>query len=289
MKSQRFRESLSLGCLLLFFGLGSTHAQRFYFSKPTSELTTAIGMSIFRGDIGGTTELKNFSEVIDFSTFGFACNAGYRRAISNGFSVRSEINYSHLQGDDAFSESKTRRQRNLHFSSHVFELSAGGEYTILHSFKKTRNKKMYEFYVMAEASVFYFNPKAKIGSTKYALRKYGTEGQGYNGEEKYKPISYALIAGLGYRKFMKNHFSVGVEFTLRRTLTDYLDDVSGDYPNSTEILENNGEIAHELSYRGNGNFPSNEVRGNPSLKDNFGFVVLTLSRPLNTRQQVTTE
>lgn len=289
MKNQRFRLVLCSLLFGLFLGQDSAFAQRFYFTKPTSELTSSMGLSVFRGDIGGSKDLSKFKQFVDYSTFGFASNVGYRYAIKHGFSLRSEINYSHLQADDAFSESKTRRQRNLHFSSHVFELTAGAEYTLLHSFKKTRNRKLYEIYLMGELSAFYFNPKAKIGSEKYALRKYGTEGQGYNGTDKYKPYSFGIVTGLGYRKFLKNHFSVGVELSLRQTFTDYIDDVSSFYPDEAELLANNGETAHSLSYRGQGEFPSGNRRGNPELNDNFGFIVFTVSRPLNTRLQVTTE
>lgn len=288
--SLQHREMLYLRTLLTAFAFilvaNNSYAQRYFFGKAETEFTAAIGPSIFRGDIGSSNNPKGLKEIIDYSTIGFSAQAGFRRNMKHGLAFRSELGFVRLKADDAFSLSVHRRNRNLHFKTSMVELSAELEYNLLHIFPGTRNQVRFEIYGFGGASAFYFNPTAKLNGTTQNLQPLGTEGQGYNDVKHYNRISYAALGGIGYRKLLKGYRSIGIELSLRATFSDYIDDVSGSYPDGTELLANNGEAAYELSYRGTGDFPSNQVRGNPSLNDNFGLLQFTYTQALSKRPQV---
>jgi hypothetical protein len=286
MKNQRFY-LLTVWVSLLFI-LSSTNGfgQMYTFSKPRNELSASLGTSIFRGDVGGSTEFKKASDLVDFSTIGFVASVGYRQYMRYGLSFRSELNYSLLKANDGLSSSAARKQRNLHFTSHVLELSAGLELSLMSLTKKSKRDSKRDIYVLAQASAFRFNPRAKLNQETYNLRDYGTEGQGYGGLKPYPIFSYALIGGFGYRQVIKNQVSIGIEFSIRKSFTDFIDDVSGNYPDGDQLMENNGALSHELSYRGPDDYPSHRVRGNPKFNDNFGYLMITYSKALTNRPHV---
>ena len=97
-------------------------------------------------------------------------------------------------------------------------------------------------------------------------------------------MQVSIPAGLGIELKVSEYNSIALEFGVRKTFTDYLDDVSGNYPDLAELAELD-PLAATLSFRRvnrNGE-PANihaagTQRGNPDAKDlyyffgvNFGF------------------
>jgi hypothetical protein len=84
-------------------------------------------------------------------------------------------------------------------------------------------------------AVFAFNPQAKLGDQWYDLQPMGTEGQFLPGcdtcPEPYKLVQFSIPFGVGIRYKLTDKIDLNVEMGLRKTFTDYLDDVSGNYPN----------------------------------------------------------
>jgi hypothetical protein len=71
---------------------------------------------------------------------------------------------------------------------------------------------------------------------------------------------------------------VGLELSMRKTFTDYLDDVSGTYTNQDVMLQERGEVAAALSNRSiGGERKVGSDRGNSTQNDNYSFAQLTIS------------
>jgi hypothetical protein len=114
----------------------------------------------------------------------------------------------------------------------------------------------------------------------------GTEGQGIKpNTELYSLTSWVLPYGIGYRKNIGDFSYVGVEFSMRKSFTDYLDDVSTVYYDANAIGEHRGEVAQALSNRSiNGIRPDGSMRGNSSNNDNYSFIQLTYGRSIGRRK-----
>ena len=94
----------------------------------------------------------------------------------------------------------------------------------------------------------------------------------------------ALPFGGGIKYNLTSQVRIALEVGLRKLFTDYLDDVSGDYASSADLLAGRGAQSLDLSYRGdelaNGNpdYPAKGItRGSPKYKDFYYFTGLHLS------------
>ena len=93
------------------------------------------------------------------------------------------------------------------------------------------------------------NPKGKSGGEWVELQPLGTEGQGtilkdINGiVEKYSRNQIVIPFGLGLKMNITHHLSFSLEYGMRKTFTDYFDDVSGLYPDLAVLAAVNPEAA----------------------------------------------
>jgi len=85
-----------------------------------------------------------------------------------------------------------------------------------------------------------------------------------------------LPFGLGFKYNVNDYIGIGIEWTPRKTFTDYLDDVSGLYPDpKVNPPSGNGML---YAYRSAGNFDlTGTMRGNPRTKDWYFFYGLTIN------------
>ena len=84
--------------------------------------------------------------------------------------------------------------------------------------------------------------------------------------------------------------TIAYEMGARKTFTDYLDDVSGNYTDLSVLASEKGSLAAELSYRGDEIFGKEltssylgEQRGNSSNKDWYLINSLSISYKLYKR------
>ncbi|MFH0892889.1 MAG: DUF6089 family protein [Bacteroidota bacterium] len=206
----------------------------------------------------------------------------YRYNFNPRFSFKGNFFYGNVAGDDLISDFNAKR--NLSFKSVVADFSAEGEFNFLPYI--TGNPK-YPFtpYIFGGISMFKFNPKANYEGTWYALQPLGTEGQGtsmYPDRQPYSLTSFAIPFGLGFRFNLFGKISLGFEYGMRRTFTDYLDDVSSTYADPYTVGSENGPTALVLSdrtIRDLGETPNNTdlQRGNSKNKDWYSFAGIILS------------
>mgnify|MGYP001954824861 CR=1 FL=1 len=104
-----------------------------------------------------------------------------------------------------------------------------------------------DIYIFGGVGLMYFNPKGLDDSGQWVkLQPLGTEGQGLNGEpDKYNRVTFTIPYGIGIGKSIDRYWGINVEFTMRQTFTDYIDDVSGNYYGRQRLY--NAKIAEGLS------------------------------------------
>ncbi|MEL6923855.1 MAG: DUF6089 family protein [Bacteroidota bacterium] len=202
----------------------------------------------------------------------------------NRFAAKLHFYKGDVGGADFYStEASGRRKRNLSFDSPIYEAGFQLEFNLFpYKIWATRNASTP--YLFAGFSGFYFNPSAVLGGVRYELQPLGTEGQNLPGyQAPYSLYSYAIPMGGGIRLSLTRQINVGAELGLRMTFTDYIDDVSGFYPDLQQLTEAD-PIAARLSYRSPEydaiyfiSDPSGERRGSPAVNDYYLFAGLTIS------------
>lgn len=196
-----------------------------------------------------------------------------RYNINERLAVRLGGSFGKIAGTDEDAKNVYHRRRNLSFKSNVFTTSAVFEFNFL-PYEHGHREFNYTPYVFAGPSVYFFNPKTKLGDTWYELREYGTEGQ-FKGEE-YNTTQGALSYGIGFKFDINYRWSVDIFLNNHKIFTDYLDDVSGAFPDMDDLEAQRGDIAVMLSDRSgeSGEPPigtAGRQRGNGKKNDAFVF------------------
>src|SRR6185436_3541105 len=168
------------------------------------------------------------------------------------------------------------KTRNLSFKTTIKEVSIGLEASLL-----DLSTSHFTPYVFGGISLKHFNPWAYGNSGKKTfLQPLSTEGQGLSQFPKQKPYKLTQINvgfGVGARYAINENMNFGIEFSQRKTFTDYLDDVSSIYVDRNALLQAKGAKAVEMAYRGDqlpggAAYPNHgEQRGTPSEMDWYYF------------------
>ncbi len=231
------------------------------------------GFSNYFGDLNTRTSFEHMGPGAGVFT---RYNMGYRFAWKNGFNF-GKVSFSDEASPDPF-----QRARNLSFRTNIVEVTSQIE---INFFKYDKRRDQFKFtpYLTFGVSGFYFNPKGEYEGEWYALQPVGTEGQGDEaaGGKKYSRFHFAIPVGGGFKYSFHPAWTLGVELGVRKTFTDYLDDVSTTYPtnvysftvprNIAEALsDRSGEVGEPIGYPG-------KQRGMSKKKDDFLFFGLSLS------------
>ncbi|HCS19783.1 MAG TPA: hypothetical protein DIW47_04325 [Bacteroidetes bacterium] len=230
-----------------------------------------IGGSNYNGDLARHVVLPETN--LSFGAFG-------KYNMSEYVSWRFGVNYAKVSGGDYNFENY--QYRNLSFFSHLWELDNRLEFNFVRFGTGVLAKRSSSF-LFAGINLFYFNPKAEYNGNIIQLHPLGTEGQMLDNKKNYSRVNVALPIGLGYKYSLSANWVLGVELGVRKTFTDYLDDVSGTYPNFELLQANNGSAAVALSDR-SGEINSRtrsasqgDFRGDPAIKDWYYIGGFTLS------------
>jgi len=213
-----------------------------------------------------------------------AFGAGLQYDLSDHFSVLGNGSFGRISAADGYSNQADLRARNLNFESKIYEGNLLLEYNIfdLHSHKLTP-------YLFAGAALFHFNPYAyDTTGKKVYLRSLSTEGEGLPGYKKeYSLFQISIPFGGGIKFRVSDRVVLAYEIGMRKTFTDYLDDVSGPYISQATLLAAKGPEAVEMAYRGNelkdgAAYPAaGTPRGGPKYKDWYYMSGLRVTIALN--------
>jgi len=171
------------------------------------------GVTYYMGDLNPSTPFR-----LSKPAFGLM----YRQNFNSRISVRVHGLMGSVAGADSISHANT--ERNLSFESKIYE---GGVQLEINFFEFFIGSKLHPIspYIFGGASVFYFKPYGNVGGEKVALQPLFTEGQ----SSSYNSIAFSVPFGIGVKYSLSKLIGVGAEWGMRKTTTDYLDDVSTTY------------------------------------------------------------
>lgn len=204
----------------------------------------------------------------------------YRYNFNDRYAFRLQGLYSKLEAYDSDSDDSLAVMRNLGFRTKLFEVSGLLEVNFFKYRSKGKNSKRWTPFVFAGLCYFRTNPQAMLDDTWYDLQQLGTEGQGTTkGGEAYKLDQIGLPFGAGL-KFNLGKIDVQMEWGLRRTWTDHIDDVSGTYVSNALLTFESGDLTAELADRSDlreSEFNTGRARGDGQTRDWYQYTGLTVT------------
>ena len=240
----------------------------FSLNAHSQRLSTDIygGIANYPGDLQGRVTLDNAH---------FAGGIGLAYTISPRLVARTGFTMGFLSGSDLTNYNAIGVDyRNLNFETALKEFHLALEISILNMEEHSISP-----YFFGGAAVIHFNPYTRdANNNKVNLQPLGTEGQGipdYPSKQKYNLTQLVIPFGGGLKFTLSDYVQVSVEIGMRKLFTDYLDDVSGNYADSTLLANYSGPVAVAFAYRGaelHGAPPypaAGSQRGNPKNMDSY--------------------
>lgn len=245
-------------CLTSFLSSGQYHT-----NLSKSEIGLMVGGSYYIGDLNRFAHFRGTQ---------LAGGIVYRYNIHSRLSFRANFTYGSVVGDDALAKEELLKNRNLNFRSDIFELGAGVEFNYF-PFQLGHDRYKGTAYLLAEIGMFKMNPSTVHNGETIFLQPIGTEGQGspLSSKGKYPLYQVCIPLGVGVKLSLGKRASLNLEYGIRKTFTDYLDDVGADsFLDPVELAEANGPLAATLS---NKSLDGNRYgkRGTSATKDWYAF------------------
>lgn len=250
--------------------------------QPNQEIGFSLGVANYVGDLSWNGKIPVFSET-NPKAFRPAGALTYRNNFTNFTSFRTSFSLGGIYAHDAQSNSPGRVDRNLHFRSIIAELSLMLEWNMA-PYRIGDMKKMFTPFVGVGIAGFYFNPQANLNGRWINLQPLGTEGQGFNGKKRYSRFEYAIPISFGFKANITKKLALNIEFQLRATFTDHLDDVGSNYYTSSKFFYDHypAAVAAEadaLAYRALSQKVGGRKtgRGENKFNDHYYFTMIGIS------------
>ena len=237
----RQKTIISFFLLAFFFVSFTRHGQAQFV-----EIGFNLAGTTYQGDISPLRYRFSFQG----AKFAYGLNLGYH--LNRNFSVRVSYNKGSIAASDKYAADAWRRERNLNFRTDIREWSLTSDIFFLEYSRFFRKYDLKPF-VRVGIALFSFNPQGEYNRQWYDLQPLSTEGQGLPGSDAqpYKLTQLSIPFGFGLAYDLNQYFRVGFDVSPRITFTDYLDDVSRDYPDFALLEQEKGPMAVNLSYKGN--------------------------------------
>ncbi|MDA1335485.1 MAG: DUF6089 family protein [Bacteroidetes bacterium] len=252
--------------------------------QQSKELGLALGTAYYLGDINPGNHL------------GGRLSAGfggyYRHNLSTRIAIRVNYFNCRIEAWDADSRDEWQQNRNLHFRNDIGELAALVEINYLdHQLGNAGDR--FTAFLYGGIGVYNHMPEAEIDGQWIPLQPLGTEGQGTswaeaNSIDSYGTTGVSLPIGFGFKSNLGPFATFCFDWGVRKTWTDYLDDVSGIYADREVLMLESGPMTALMSDRsevpegGNAN-QAGLQRGDPSRSDVYGFLSASLSFRISKR------
>ena len=269
-----------------------------YLQKFT-EVGVQAGIAGYAGDLGGALGSGRFKD-FDAGLFRPMVNINATHRMSPWASFRPGLTLGKVAGDDNSLVSTAGglglRGRNLSFRTLIAELSVLADVNPLYIFKSYAEQEHNFYpYISLGLGAFYFSPQANLNGAWVDLRPLRLEGQGfpqYPQNKQYSKVQVSVPMGAGFKYYISSKYYIGAEGMVRKTFTDYLDDVSTRYIDpalfSTYLSARNASLSAQLynRYDENSGGPRpgpNGQRGNPENDDYFYTISLRFGIVLNNK------
>ena len=251
---------------VLFIFISTTESNSQY--KPNQEFGILGGTGYYIGDMNST----------HFNNLRVAGGITYRKNFDRRFTFKSSALYTNVYANDENSKDAIKVNRNLKFKSDIIELSGQIEFNFL-AYETGNSLYNWTPFIFTGVSIFNYNPQAEGSDGQwYDLQELGTEGQGttsFPNRKKYSLTQLSVPFGGGVKIGVSDNFNIIIEYGLRKTFTDYIDDVSTTYVGIPSEFTN---IAIELADQSiDGPQLAGIARGDETNKDWYSFSGITLS------------
>ncbi|SNC77429.1 Outer membrane protein beta-barrel domain-containing protein [Hymenobacter gelipurpurascens] len=222
--------------LLLVLALVATDAsaQQFTKRKQYNSVGVSLNAMNYFGDITPKPSIPSFRAGATRPNLGLTFTHRFAPRISG----RAALSYGRITGDDSKaadqndSDAKYRFNRNMNFRNDILELSAVGIFDLIENRNNYLKRPDFVPYLFGGVGVIHHNPKGLNEAGNYvALQPLKTEGQ----SSGYSLTQFVIPFGAGARYKLNRNFDLGLELGFRKTFTDYLDDVSGNYADPSKL------------------------------------------------------
>ena len=253
--------------ILIFFSF-LIMFQKTWSQTYVDEFAIMGGGSYYMGDLNPYTHLN---------TYNYNFGGVFRRTLDNKQIVlRAHIMYGQVSANSTTS--------NLSFRSSILEIGPSIEINFMPFVIGEKKKYKGTPYLLIGMTYFKMNPQTNNKGEWISLQTLGTEGQGssQNSNKQYKSQQISLPIGIGLKVNLSKRFALNFEYGIRKTFTDYLDDVSGTYVDLNLLESENGQLSSDLSksYGING-----LQRGNSQNKDWYAIYGAMLSYRITTNKE----
>jgi hypothetical protein len=237
--------------------------------ESSNEIGLWGGGSYYIGDLNKT----------HYSCTHFAGGFLYRRNFNKRLTLRMNVSYGTVSGADSLAGDDAIKSRNLSFRSRVVEIGPILEVNFISYAPGNTRKDFASLYLFAGLNYFNMNPQGKLEDEWFDLQPLGTEGQGSEiNSKEYKLNQLSIPLGIGLRWNITKRICLSLEYGIRKTFTDYLDDVSGYYVDPTDLSRENGALAaYFADMSTDGVQRAGSLRGNPKNKDWYSFSGLAVT------------
>lgn len=218
------------------------------FSQWLWDYGVSAGVSNYLGDIGGKEKPRR-DFVADMKLAKTRWNVGgfARYKWRPKVSLKLAFDYLRIEGDDKLSTNLGRRYRNLNFRNDMFDLALTGQWFFYENNdlgNTYRYRNGFRAYLFGGIGGYYSNPKGFYQGSWTKLRTLQTEGKAY------KPIGVNIPIGVGFYFTLEKKHRIGYEINWRTTFTDYLDDISGNYPDAPPADQKTRDLSMRTSELG---------------------------------------
>lgn len=189
-------------------------------NTPKFQFGISAGTFIYQGDLTP-------SPIGSYKTLKPAINLFASKLFSPSFSLRANLAFGKLKGDDAkYNNPGYRQQRNFNFTSPVAEISGIAEWNILGKNYVSRGFSPYLF-----AGMGYSFLKIKRDWSNFNSEYFGAESEVITGlaTDAQRSLPKGLLVfpvGIGARYYLSDKIGISAETSYRLASTDYLDGFS---------------------------------------------------------------
>jgi hypothetical protein len=274
--------------LLLAVTLVATEAsaQQFTKRKQYNSVGVTLNAMNYFGDIVPKASFASFRVAASRPNVGIS----FTRRFAPRLSARGSFAYGRITAEDTKAadqndpDARYRYNRNMNIRNDIFELSGVAMFDLIENRNNYLKRPDFVPYVFAGVALFHHAPKglvsggaipAGLAENSYVdLQPQETEGVSYSKTQ----ISIPFGGGVRYK--LNRSFDLGLEIGWRKTFTDYLDDVSKNYIDRSQLATPAAQYFGHDNVRSNDfvNFNTpGQMRGKGNEKDWYIVTGLTLN------------
>jgi hypothetical protein len=235
-----------------------------------------VGLATYFGDLNQGKTIASTKQ---------AANIFLKHNYNPYIAIKLNGTYAVLNGSDHLSTNNFNKQRNLNFTSLIWELNFQTEFNFL-NYTLGDYDNRFSPYISLGIGAFNYNPYTFYNGQKHYLKPLGTEGQNFPNysSRKYSGIAMSIPIGFGVKYWVASGITAALEITNRFSTTDYIDDVSTTYvgassfPNFPAPFEDPAYILQDRSpERGTLIGLAGRQRGIGSTNDQYITAMFSLS------------